>query len=105
VLLGDGRGNFAETTGSPFNLGQQAHYISLVDVNRDGRLDIVAASGTSLRGLMGNGRGGFTPAPASPFAPGLGMWKLAVADVNGDGKTDVAANSTEADTVSVLLGR
>lgn len=105
VLLGDGRGNFTEAAGSPFDLGQQAHYISLVDVNRDGQLDVVAAAGTGIRGLMGDGRGGFTLAPTSPFAPGRGMWKLAVADLNADGKADVTASNIESDTVTVLLGR
>jgi hypothetical protein len=105
VLLGDGRGHFAEAPGSPFNLGQQAHYIALVDINRDGRIDVVAAAGTGVRGLIGDGRGGFTIAPTSPFAPGRGMWKLAVADVNADGKRDLAASNIEADTLTVLLGR
>jgi FG-GAP-like repeat len=44
VLLGDGRGNFAEAGGSPFQLGQQAWYVGLVDLNRDGRADLVAAA-------------------------------------------------------------
>jgi hypothetical protein len=105
VVLGDGRGNFAETAGSPFNLGQQAHYVALVDVNRDGQLDVIGAAGTSVRGLMGDGRGGFTPAPTSPFAPGRGMWKFAVADVNADGKADVVGSNIESDSVTVLLGR
>jgi hypothetical protein len=105
VLLGDGRGGFAEATGSPFSLGQQAHYIALVDLNRDGRLDVIAAAGTGIHGLIGDGRGSFAPASTAAFAPGRGMWKLAVADVNADSKTDVAASNIEADTVTVLLGR
>jgi hypothetical protein len=105
VLLSDGRGSFAESPGSPFALGQQAHYIALVDLNRDGQLDVVGATGTSIRGLIGDGRGGFTTAPTSVYAPGRGMWKLAVADVNADGKADVAASNFEADSVTVLLGR
>jgi hypothetical protein len=105
VLLGDGRGNFTEAAASPFNLGQQAHYIALVDVNRDGQLDVIGAAGTGVRGLIGDGRGGFTPAPTSPFAPGRGMWKLATGDVNADGKMDVVGSNIEADSVTVLLGR
>ena len=105
VLLGDGRGTFSEADGSPVNLGQQAHYIALIDMNRDGRLDLVAAAGTGVRGLMGDGKGGFTPAPTSPFTPGQGMWKIAVADVNADGKADVAASNVESDSVTVQLGR
>jgi FG-GAP-like repeat len=105
VLLGDGRGNFAEAGGSPFQLGQQAWYVGLVDLNRDGRADLVAAANTGVRALIGDGRGGFTPAPGSPFTTGKGTWKLAAADVNADGKSDVAASSLESDSVSVLLGR
>jgi FG-GAP-like repeat len=105
VLLGDGRGNFAEVGGSPFDLGQKAWYVALADLNRDGHADMVAAADTGVRALIGNGRGGFTPVPGSPFATGRGTWKLVVADVNADGKSDVATSSLETDSVTVLLGR
>jgi hypothetical protein len=105
VLLGDGGGTFSEASGSPFDLGQQAHYVALVDLNRDGHLDVVAAAGSGIRGLLGDGRGRFAAASTSAFAPGRGMWKLAVADVNADGKTDVTASNLEADTITVLLGK
>jgi hypothetical protein len=105
VLLGDGRGNFSEASGSPFDLGQHSHYIAIVDLKRDGRTDLVAAADTGVRVLMGDGRGNFTPAPGSPFPTGRGTWKLAVADVNADGKSDVAASSFESDSVTVLSGR
>lgn len=105
ALLGDGRGSFTEMEGSPFDLGHKAWYVRLVDLNRDGKTDAVAAAETGVRVLLGNGRGMFTPAPGSPFATGKGTWKLAVADVNGDGKLDVATSNLESDTVSVLLGR
>jgi FG-GAP-like repeat len=105
LLLGDGRGNFAEAGGSPFEIGAKAFYVALVDLNRDGHADMVAAADTGVRVLIGDGRGGFTPAPGSPFATGKGTWKLAVADVNADGKSDVAASNLESDSVTVLLGR
>lgn len=105
VLIGDGRGSFAEASGSPFQLGQQAFHIGLADLNRDGRADLVAAANTGVRALIGDGRGGFTAAPGSPFATGKGTWKLAAGDVNADGKSDVAASSLESDSVTVLLGR
>ena len=105
VLLGDGRRNFTEAGGSPFQLGEQAWYVGLVDLNRDGRADLVAAANSGVRALIGDGRGGFTPAPGSPFTTGKGTWKFASADVNADGKSDVAASSLESDSVSVLLGR
>jgi len=104
VLLGDGRGSFAEADGSPFQLGQQAFYVGLVDLNRDGRADLIAAANTGIRALIGDGRGGFRTAPGSPFATGKGTWKLAAGDVNADGKSDVTASSLESDSLTVLLG-
>jgi FG-GAP-like repeat len=105
VLLGDNRRNFAEAAGSPYELGDKAHYIGVVDVNRDGHTDLVAAANNGIRVLVGDGRGRFTPAPGSPFASGRGTWKLAAGDVNADGKSDVVASSLESDSVTVLLGR
>lgn len=105
VLLGDGRGSFAETAGSPFDVGSKAWHMSMVDVNRDGTADVIAAADTGLRVLLGNGRGGFVQGPGSPFATGKGTWRLAVRDVNADGKADVVTSNLESDNVSVFLGR
>ncbi len=104
VLLGDGKGGFAETSGSPFDLGAPAWHAAVMDVNRDGKPDVIAA-GSGLRVMLGDGRGGFQPAPGSPFTTGRGTWRLAVGDVNGDGKHDVATSNMESDTVSVLLAQ
>jgi len=105
VLIGDGHGSFTEVTGSPFDIGQKAWHIALVDLNRDGNLDVVAAADSGVCVLLGDGRGGFVPAPGSPFATGKGTWRLAVADVNADGKSDVATSNLLSNTVTVLLGR
>lgn len=103
VLLGDGKGGFTETSGSPFDLGTSAWHVALVDVNRDGKPDAVAAAGEGLRVLLGDGRGGFRKASGSPVETGKGAWRLAVGDVNGDGKLDVATSNLESDSVTVLL--
>jgi FG-GAP-like repeat/FG-GAP repeat len=104
VLLGDGDGGFSETTGSPFDLGHAAWHVALIDVNRDGKPDVLAAGG-GLRVMLGDGRGGFQRAPGSPLSTGKGTWRLAVGDVNGDGKADLATSNLESDTVSVFLAR
>ena len=104
-MLGDGRGNFAEAGGSPIEIGAKAFYVVLVDLNRDGHVDVVAAADTGVRVLIGDGRGSFTPGPGSPFVTGKGTWKFAAADVNANGKSDVAASNLESDSVTVLLGR
>ncbi len=105
VLVGDGKGGFTETTGSPFDLGHAAWHLAIADVNGDGKDDVAAAAGDGVRVLLGDGRGGFQPAPGSPFATGEGTWQLAVGDVNGDGKPDVVTSNLESDSVSVLLAQ
>jgi FG-GAP-like repeat/FG-GAP repeat len=105
VLLGDGKGTFAEATGSPFDLGHAAWHVAVLDADRDGKADVVAAAHVGVRVMLGDGKGGFKPAPGSPFPAGKGAWRLAVGDVNGDGKPDVATSNLESDSVSVLLGQ
>ena len=106
VLLGDGRGSLhPRRSGSPFDLGHKAWYAGLVDLNRDGNSDIVAAADSGVRALLGDGRGAFAQAPGSPFATGKGTWRLAVADVNADGHSDVATSNLESDSVTVLVGQ
>ena len=91
--------------GSPFDLGNKASHIALVDLNRDGNADVIAAADTGVRVMLGNGRGGFVQAPGSPFATGKGTWRLAVGNVNANGKADVTTSNLESDNVSVFLGR
>ncbi len=105
VLIADRRGGFAETSGSPLDWGRAAWHMGVADLNRDGRLDVIAAAGDGVRVMLGDGRGGFEPAPQSPFPTGKGTWRLALGDVNGDGKSDVVTSNAESNTISVLLGQ
>jgi hypothetical protein len=105
VLLGDGAGHFTESPNSPFDFGRSAFEVILADVNRDGRLDALAAAGEGVRVMLGDGRGNFTTAPGSPFLTGRGVWRLAVADLNGDGKLDIVTSNLESRSVSILLGQ
>lgn len=103
VLLGDGRGAFAEATASPFDFGGNVLPLMIADVNRDGKMDVVAAGGDSVRTMLGDGRGGFAPGPVIRSGPG--SWRLAFGDVNHDGKTDIVTSNVESDSVSVLLAQ
>jgi len=105
VLLGDGAGRFAEASDSPFNFGRSAFALVLADVNQDGRLDALAATGEGVRVMLGDGRGNFTAAPGSPFVTGSGVWRLAVADLNRDRKQDVITTNLDSKSVSILLGQ
>ncbi|MGI8733216.1 MAG: FG-GAP repeat domain-containing protein [Pyrinomonadaceae bacterium] len=105
VLLGDGAGRFSEAGGSPFDFGRSAFQVVLADMNRDGRVDALAAAGEGVRIMLGDGRGNFKPAPGSPFQTGRGVWRLAVADMNGDTKLDIVTTNLESRSISILLGQ
>jgi hypothetical protein len=105
VLSGDGHGAFHPAPGSPVELGGRAWGVVVADVNRDGKADLMAATGDGIRVLLSDGQGGWRKAAGSPFAPGKGAWRLVVTDLNGDGKPDIAASGVEDDLVTVLLGQ
>ncbi len=79
--------------------------VELVDLNRDGHLDVVTANAkdNSVTILYGDGEGGFLdrrvfPAGEKPVA-------LAVGDINGDGVADVVTANEESDDLSILINR
>jgi hypothetical protein len=104
VLLGDGAGGFREVAGSPFEMGHNVWRVELADVNRDRRLDVIAAAGEGVRVMLGDGAGNFRPAQQSPFATPRGTWRLAVGDINQDGKTDIVTSNTDNQSVTILFG-
>jgi hypothetical protein len=105
VLLGDGAGRFSEVAASPFDFGHNAFQILLSDVNRDGRLDALAAAGDGVRIMLGDGQGNFKTAAGSPFQTGRGVWRLAVADMNGDNKLDIVTTNSDSRSIGLLLGQ
>src|SRR5262245_41526082 len=69
---------------------------TIADVNRDGNLDILVATGDGGVTLyLGDGKGGFTEASGSPFPAGQNCADIATADFNGDGNLDVAIANQE----------
>src|SRR5215208_4427034 len=103
VMIGDGRGGFTEANGSPFDFGVSLFQLITADVDRDGRMDVVATQGDSIRVLLGDGRGAFKPAAPIPVGPGA--WRMAAADLDGDGTVDVVTSNSEGNNVNVLLGK
>jgi hypothetical protein len=112
VLLGNGDGTFQPAV-SYASGGVDSFSVAVVDVNGDGKPDVVMAnecgsSGNCASGsvsvLLGNGDGTFQPAVSYPSGGPYSL-SVAVGDVNGDGKPDlVVANVSASGSVSVLLG-
>ena len=101
IFFGNGKGGFSRAPGSPFTASASEEFytrsIHLVDINEDGKLDIVTANGrkNTFATLIGNGRGGFAPGQTTrlDLDPAQSRIVFATGDVDGDGHLDVAAVS------------
>jgi uncharacterized protein (UPF0548 family) len=120
VLLGNGDGTF-QTAVSACTGGWNADFLTVADVNGDGKLDVLVANqcsfssgglcgGGNVGVLLGKGDGTFQTAVVYESG-GYEVNSVAVADVNGDSKPDLvvsspnlAAGNSSAGAVSVLLG-
>jgi hypothetical protein len=113
VLLGRAKGVFRRAAGSPFAAGEQLYQynkrsLHLVDVDRDGHLDIVTVNRRgqyAFRVLLGNGRGRFAAGPVLRVEPAREGYTLAFGDVDGDRDIDAvtALSSPERGRVDVHL--
>jgi len=107
VFLGDGKGGFTRGAGSPFADSPSSEFftrsVDLLDVNEDGRLDIVTANGreNTFAMLFGNGRGGFAPG-TSVKRPARSdtRYTFAFGDVDGDGHLDAVSGGRAGDETS-----
>ncbi|HEX3879049.1 MAG TPA: VCBS repeat-containing protein, partial [Bryobacteraceae bacterium] len=80
VLLGQPNGGFREAAGSPFATAPAPWEVSIADVNRDGKPDLIIipydrdaktrGGESNVTVLVGDGRGGFMPLSGSPFSLG-----------------------------------
>lgn len=106
VMLGDGKGGFAESAGAPFAVQTRPGYVAVGDLNRDGKQDLVATHDDYpiVAVLLGDGLGGFKPTAESPLKPSFAVWGVAIGDVNGDGTNDLVCGSQMDDGIAILLG-
>src|SRR5580765_1409094 len=114
IFLGDGSGKFSPSPGSPSvvsaSAGFKAQSLQLVDLNEDGKLDILTTNNqqNNFATMFGNGRGGFSPGPAATFPAGQGRYSFAFGDLDGDGHLDVVianGNSEFAEPGRVIILR
>jgi FG-GAP-like repeat/Domain of unknown function (DUF4214) len=95
VMLNNGHGSFQKATSYAFS--QAPLVMAAVDVNRDGRVDLVGVSRTgtypairTVSVLVGNGNGTFQPPiDSSGNLQGSGPFSINIRDFDRDGKVDV----------------
>jgi hypothetical protein len=101
ILPGDGKGGFTKKahykTGGVYPL-QGAAY----DLNKDGKLDLVAANhrpvdGGTIGVLLGNGDGSFQT--ATPYTPSVQPTWVTAADFNRDGHLDLVVSNLQNDSM------
>jgi len=101
IMLGNGDGTFTTATASTAT-GPSPTFITVADLNGDGKPDLAVTTSNNVSILLGNGDDTFTAAPSPVTGSGLGQ--VTVADLNGDGKPDLAVANTPSNSVTVLFG-
>ena len=102
VLLGLGGGKYAGAVN--YALPSTPRSITLVDIDGDGHLEIVAVSPRdSAHLLRGHGDGTFAAAVA--YGAGWAPVATVAGDFNADGRLDLAAVDNGSDSVSILINR
>jgi hypothetical protein len=98
VLEGLGTGKFKASAYYPTGSTAQEQVIYLVDVNGDGKLDIVTGNADgSISVLLNKGNGTYDPGVLNTGLTSVfhyGVY-LTFADFNGDGKIDIAARDKD----------
>jgi hypothetical protein len=113
VLLGNAKAGFTRAAGSPFAPTKRVYRynkrsLHLVDVDKDGHLDIVTGNRRGQYAfpvLLGKGDGRFAAGPVLTVEPAQEGYTLAFGDVDRDGDVDAvtAVSSPEKGRVDVHL--
>lgn len=103
ILLSNGAGAFNRIADVGFGTGA---FVSTLDLDGDGKLDLLIADGTSnnqLSSLLGLGDGTFAPRRFFSVG-GEAPISIATGDFNSDGKPDAATSNFGSANLSIFLG-
>jgi hypothetical protein len=78
--------------------------VELIDINRDGDVDLLTANAASHDVSLSLGNGDGTFQTLQRFSVGQSPVEMALGDLDGDGELDVVTANENGDNVSVLLG-
>ncbi|CAF0742600.1 unnamed protein product [Adineta steineri] len=106
IFYGFGNGTFSNMIKYSTGINSLPRSIVIVDLNKNGRLDIVVAnSGTDNVGIFyGNNNGTFSNMIALPTGSGSGPTAVAVVDINNDAQLDIVVANYGNNNFGVLLG-
>lgn len=103
IMLGNGDGTFQAPVTTPAP-GGRATWMSVGDLNKDGKLDAVVVQymNNEIEVLLGNGDGTFqSPTTlATGRLPGFSV----LGDFNGDGKVDIVVDNQQDNNAEIYLG-
>ncbi|HUD71216.1 MAG TPA: VCBS repeat-containing protein [Dongiaceae bacterium] len=103
ILLNQGAGNFAAAVALPATVGGTYTWVTVADLDADGRLDIAAVD--SNRGVVqtffGNGNGAFPPGVTYDAGPAPSA--VVVGDFDGDRRPDLAVTIGPGTGTSVFV--
>lgn len=108
VFLGNGMGGFSPLQPTPtfsFLGGQVANNTTrLIDLNGDGRLDMVVGTTSSqVHYYLGNGTGLMNAVASVNYGASGNVFSQAVADINGDNQPDLITGNVNASNIGLFI--
>jgi hypothetical protein len=110
VYFGDGAGRFPATPSIRTPLAYEPAWVTLGDVNGDGRMDAglasIDATNEYAQVLLGDGKGGFSALPRFAVSPRSEFYKprFYLGDFNEDGKADLLIGNGRHQVLRILFG-
>lgn len=103
TMLGDGAGNFS-AMGTTTSLSSMGSYLTVVDLNHDGKPDLVVTlTSGSVATLLGAGDGSFA-APTTLTSSGGDMANAVAGDFNQDGNVDLLVPNSYSNIALIFYG-